>query len=370
MKRFILAGLALTVAVAFPARAADLATLEKALEAAKLATDAARRAEDAAIAAKVAAQAAQDAAAVAKAAAKAAGLPDVAVADAKAPPMVPDQKVAQPADPASKPAGKSDKVDGPSAYLTANTDGGNATIRYDWYRGDKQGDASGRYVNQALSLSSPLSSGAKSVDVASLDGLGSGASVAYTLTMGNFASNFLPNADPVAFLLAGVQARVGYRKYKFINPSSLKNESSENYSQSVAPYVAYASPGSVIYIAKFDYQRAYKEADATVLCPQAQAYPVSCVNGAAGQPKQQVKRIFTLTSRFFMGEVASAEVNLSYDRASRVKGIDVPVYFLQPKDTNDGFTPYNAGIRLGWRSDTKDPSLGIFVGSPFKFWGL
>lgn len=107
-----------------------------------------------------------------------------------------------------------------------------------------------------------------------------------------------------------------------------------------------------------------------MLCPQAQTFPVACVNGAEGQPKQQSKRIFTLTSRFFMGEMASAEVNLSYDRTSRVKGIEMPVYFLQSKDTNDGFTPYNAGIRFGWRSDTKDPSIGIFVGSPFKFWGL
>lgn len=383
MRNSLLAGAALATLSALPAQAADPTALDKALKAARLAAATAQRADEAAQAARTAAQEAKDAADAARAAAKAAGLTDVTKADINAP-TGDGQQLAKADGAGDNPGAKqgagegkpkvggaaSGRDEGASIYLTANTEGGNATIKYDWYPAGKDGAPGGRYVNHTLTLSSPLSSGAKSVEIATLDGLVSGASVGYTFTAGDFASNFLPNANSASYLLAGVQARVGYKKYKFLNTGTLKDETSEKYSQSLAPYIAYSSPSSVLYIAKFDYQRGYKEADAKMMCPQAQTFPVTCANGAAGAPKEQIKRIFTLTTRFFVASSASAEVNLSYDRTSRVKGIDVPVYFLQSKDIKDSFTPYNAGLRFGWRSDTKDPSIGIFVGSPFKFWGL
>jgi len=119
---------------------------------------------------------------------------------------------------------------------------------------------------------------------------------------------------------------------------------------------------------KFDYQRTYKDADAKILCPQATTFPVTCVNGAVGEPKPAIRRIASMTLRYKTAPL-NGEVTVSYDQKSKVKGIDMPMYFIQAKEGDRNFIPFNAGVRLGWRSDTKDTSVGVFIGSPFSFYG-
>lgn len=358
--------------------AADQTLLERAAAAAAAAASAAEAADRAAQTAREAAAVARQAAADAQAAAKAAGLaPPAQTKSASAAPASSSSAAPAPAVTAAPVTTPTNSVAGPSnepkqatgavadktlVVITANAEGGNATIKLE--RKEKVENDSGTVA--IWTLSAPLAAGSKSVDIATLDGLSSSASVGYAWSKYKFV-----DADERVLSL-GLQGRLGYKKFKHFNATTLAEESSEKFSKSLAPYVGYQTwlgEMPVLLQAKFDFQRTYKDADAKVLCPAAATFPVTCVNGAPTPPKLTTKRITSLTMRY-KTEPLVGEVTLSYDQASKVKGIDIPFYFIHAKDGADkSVIPFNAGLRLGWRSDTRDTSVGLFVGSPFSFWG-
>lgn len=354
-KAMILGGLAFAFCPISLSHAADAAAIEKALAAAKTAAAAAAAAEKAAEAAKVAADVARKAAEAAKAAAGAAGLKDTPAAVAEAPTPMPAS---------SAPSGTPTKIGAPlttSAFLTANTEGGNATIKFEKKSENENFSSS----VSMFSISTPLASGAKSADVATLDGLASVANLGYAYTY----LRFIDEAENV--LSMGLQGRFGQKQFKYFNTTSLAETKADRHSTSLAPYIGYrfeVSGTPLLLQGKFDYQRTYKDADAKILCPQATTFPVTCVNGAAGEPKLTIKQIASVTLRYKTTPL-NGEVTVSYDQKSKVKGIDMPMYFIQTKEGDRNFVPFNAGVRLGWRSDTKDTSVGVFIGSPFSFYG-
>lgn len=333
-----------------PAGAQEQQTLA---EKAKAAVEAARRANEAADAAAKAAKEAKEAADAAMAAAAAAT--EAAAAGGK--PVVQPPPASEPA-PAGQPAGKSPGAE-LSTYLTANSEGGNATIKVAHRMPSLFGD-----LIYSASLSSPLSKDAGFAEPATLDGLANGANV--TLTLGKYFLTNPLSEDTGVWNIGGL-ARVGYSTFKYLDPSSLAKKSGDRTPTTIGGYAGFRPPGEtpIFLLAKYEYQHAWKDADSKVLCPQSTTFPVACVNGPIGSPVENRKRLLSLPARY-TNPLFDVAPTLTYDRVTRVKGVDFPVYLIKGGADEKNTLPFNAGVRIGWRSDTKDTSFGVFVGTPFS----
>lgn len=111
----------------------------------------------------------------------------------------------------------------------------------------------------------------------------------------------------------------------------------------------------------YRYEEAYEAQTPVSRCaPIAGSPNVTCVSSAAGAPKEKAGAVSYLEWRRQVS-FAAVSARLSHDSRKDVTGVDVPVYVWSG---NDG--KLNGGLRLGWRDDTDDVVVGIFVGSTFK----
>lgn len=335
------------------ASAQDVQTLAErarvAAEAARMAIEAAEVASKAAKAAKEAAEAASTAAAAAAAAATSAGKPAVLPSSAAAltsPVMLTTSKA---------PGAEL------STYLTAGSDGGSATIKLAHRLQFLPGD-----LLYSFSLSSPLSKESTFTEPATLDGMANGANLSFAL-----GKYFLvdPSSEDTGVWSFGGLARIGYSSFKYLDATSLAKMTEHRRPTTVGGYVGLRPSGEtpVFLLAKYEYQHVWKDADTKVLCPDSVTFPVTCVNGPIGAPAENRKRLFSLSVRYTNPRFDIAPT-ITYDRASKVKGIDFPVYLIKGGVDEKNTLPFNAGLRFGWRSDTRDASVGLFVGSPFSLY--
>jgi hypothetical protein len=246
-----------------------------------------------------------------------------------------------------------------STYLTANSAGGNATIKV-----EHQIPSSSGNFSYSFALSSPLAKESPYTEPATLDGLANGANL--TATFGKFFTR-PHDVDTPVWSLGGL-ARLGYTTFKFYDATSLAKGNAHKYSRTLGPYVGYSPAGAapIFIVAKYEYQHSFKDTDSKVMCPESATFPVTCVSGPLGEPVENPKRLWSFSLRYSNPRFDLAPM-LTYDRVSKAKGIDVPVYFIKASEDTNNTVPFNAGVRLGWRSDTKDYSLGVFVGTPFSF---
>jgi len=246
------------------------------------------------------------------------------------------------------------------AQLTANKDGGNATIKISQSPQDKQ---LGKLFE--LSLSSPLSKTTDVTEPASLDGLANAATVG--VTWGRYRPWNREHLDTTAFYVYGGGLKAGYQKFDYFDATSLAKSHASRSPASASIFFGSTTSGrgNVLVLGKFEYQDSYKDADSKVLCP-AGTPPTACVSGPIGTPKNTKKRIWSLEGRYTSANYELSPV-LSYDGASKVKGLEVPVYFIGGPPDGDKPIPFNAGVSFGWRSDSHG-SVSLFVGSPFSFW--
>ncbi len=119
-----------------------------------------------------------------------------------------------------------------------------------------------------------------------------------------------------------------------------------------------------------DYEKAWKSADQNPLCPQATGVAVqTCTILANASPSvsKSFKLSANLRHRFFGSDGELTRFALSPRLAfAAVKGkkdvfsAELPVYFVP--DDDGGLV---GGLKLGYRSDTKDVTFGIFFGAAF-----
>lgn len=307
----------------------------------------------AAVAADQAASAAADARRAAEAAARSAAALQAAL-QAAAP------SVAQAAAPAASAAQNRNSF---LSYLSAGSQNNRAEIKYQL----PNPDGPIRRV-QTLSLSTPVAEKSKLSEPASLDGLANGTALGYTIQQ----LGLLPGADPYGRKRYGwgITGRVAYSTHKHFDSQTLAEGSSRRYSRSAAPFLSLdTGPNGWNFVVKHDWQRSFKDATSKTLCPEPTTFPVTCVNGAIGEPKLTRARIWSLSARHSSGSgLLDLAPTLSYDTVSKVKGVDLPMYFIKGSADSKKIVPFNAGVRLGWRSDTKEGTVAIFVGSDFDLY--
>lgn len=342
-------------------KAALLDAAQRATAAAKAAAKAAAEAQQAADRAQKAAEDAMRAAGLdgGDAGAGQAGAAEPAPAPAPAtPPTAPN--TAPTADPAE------DLADTNTATLLAGTEQSTATVKF-----QRRLDRLDRLSTLTFSLSAPLNKNGPLTDLASLDGLGGSTNLGLTYTGYRFGDPW--KVSSYAWLY-GLSLRVGHSTHEYVDPTTLKKAKQRHNTESAAPFAGYVfarkerDVGRLMLLAKIDRQHAYKDADPGALCPAPGAVPLTCATGPLGAPSQVSKRIDTVMARYTNPDFA-LEAIWSRNRDSGVKGVDIPVYLIGTTAGERSTQPFSAGVRLGWRSDKREVQYGIFVGTPFNFWG-
>jgi hypothetical protein len=177
-----------------------------------------------------------------------------------------------------------------------------------------------------------------------------------------YASEFFPDG---AWGL-GVHGSVGYDRFSYIDATTLAagKTSKVGWSAGISA-TKYFSRSPTAISATFDYESAWKEQDKQILCPASSPAPVACVNNHVGPPQFERSGIARLNLRHrfsdsngngLIGISPTASVNVS----DGTWGAELPIYLLPGSD--DTLT---GGIKLGYTSEKKDVTFGIFIGAAF-----
>ncbi len=176
----------------------------------------------------------------------------------------------------------------------------------------------------------------------------------------------------------GLKATLGYEEFSFLNPDKfvsrdafddgdLKGSSSSNETPwSVSANYGQVRRGGWVWSGSFRYERKFEAAPTVTRCPAVDfSETFDCLAGASGEPSGENAYIASLgvkkfTSLFGLRNRAVA-LTANYDFGEDIISLDLPVYLISDKDGQ-----LTGGFRVGWRSDTKDPIFGIFVGAPLS----
>jgi hypothetical protein len=160
----------------------------------------------------------------------------------------------------------------------------------------------------------------------------------------------------------GLSGKIGHKAFKFVDPNTLGKTDTDEVPWSARAFVAWHPNRSRLLVAaSLEYQQSFKDADSQVLCP-AGAAPVTCVGGPIGQPKEEKKQLASLEFRKrFLSWPIAISMSATHDFESHVNGLDMPIYLV----VNDKGALIG-GLRLGWRDDTDDFGIGVFVGKTFS----
>lgn len=173
----------------------------------------------------------------------------------------------------------------------------------------------------------------------------------------------------------GVSASVAFQDFKFADPTELavgnikaKTVSETGWSAS-AKYAYYFPKTATSLGLSAEYESAWKGATAVPLCPNADGLVIlSCTELAPNSPKNKVATKFSTNLRhrfFFKEELSNLAISPRVTYAivkndKNVWGVEFPVYLIP-----NGKGGLTGGVKVGYRSDTKDPTFGVFVGSAF-----
>ena len=166
------------------------------------------------------------------------------------------------------------------------------------------------------------------------------------------------------------EATLGYDNLNYLDVSDLSSQNTDVFQYNLglsATYVSFERNGALT--GGIEYQSSFDEADEAIIClPNSDMTdPVNCASGRPEEPTRDTKWIGSLEYRYLLNEFDIAGRNLgfaprlTYDFEDNTTGVSLPI-FLSPKDSSDVST----GLNLGWRDDTDDLTVGIFIGGAFN----
>ena len=163
----------------------------------------------------------------------------------------------------------------------------------------------------------------------------------------------------------GIEGAVGDQDFDYINPADLEKKSKSDTSWSLKLHysiVPVSWENKTLFTLSAEYQDSKKDSDSGTLCPVAdeETQIATCVTGALGKPVSDDAKSLAVEIRRSYGDKAVA-LELKRDFEEDVTIVDLPLYFIRNKDKG-----LSGGLRIGWRDDTKDTSVGIFIGSTFS----
>lgn len=157
----------------------------------------------------------------------------------------------------------------------------------------------------------------------------------------------------------GAGFKIGEETFKFMDPDDFGKSSTDEVFGSVKFYYNFLPPsGQTMYGVGIELQREFKASASQTRCPSGGGVVV-CQTGAFAKPNEIDKELIHFEVRRRLDEHAIA-VKLIHDLESEVSALEVPVYIIEDKKEQ-----LNGGIRIGYRDDTDEIEIGLFVGSSF-----
>jgi hypothetical protein len=162
----------------------------------------------------------------------------------------------------------------------------------------------------------------------------------------------------------GVEPKVGYKKFDFLDSATLDKISDRETPWSVEAFLGFTPPGwNTIITFGGNYQEGFKDADSGALCPSSgTGSTVKCKTGPVGPPKDDKAELLYAEFRRRLGP-AGVSLKLTHDFKQDLTGVDLPIAFVKDKDGN-----LTGGIRVGW-TKADHWQAGIFVGTAFSLFG-
>lgn len=255
----------------------------------------------------------------------------------------------------------------------------------------------------SLTIEAPLSKSTNTTDLATLDGLGNSTTVSLKLNrlkatrripddakldaiceqlekrsagatcdadniqkhlpatvQREFQSLFWDDSTPR--LIYGFQATAGHETFESFSDATSTTKTKKTESPwSVGAHLGLLFRTYGLVTLGYRRENAYEAQPNTSRCtPIIGSSALTCVSSANGTPKQKDGSVATLEWRRQIANFA-ASIRVSRDFEKDVTGVDVPIYVWSG---NDG--KLSGGVRAGWRDDSDDVVIGLFVGTTFK----
>lgn len=178
-----------------------------------------------------------------------------------------------------------------------------------------------------------------------------------------YASEFFPDG---AWSL-GIHGSVGFDRFSYVDAATLAagKTSKVGWSAGISA-TKYFSLSPTAITATFDYEAAWKEQDKKILCPSGPSTaPVTCVSNHVGPPQLERSGIARLNLRHRFSDakgngLIGISPTVSVNVSDGTWGAELPIYLLPGSD--DTLT---GGIKVGYTSEKKDVTFGIFIGAAF-----
>lgn len=172
------------------------------------------------------------------------------------------------------------------------------------------------------------------------------------------------------FRVYAATATIGSEEFEFFDSMSLAKSKQDETEFSVELSATFLRiPSSAFLRAAYRRERVFKASPNQLFCqPLAPSAVLTCQNLSGGPPVKKNRDILSIEARKRVLALQNTtspisfgiSPKVSYDLEDDVLGIDVPIYFIPDKDGN-----LTGGLNIGWRDDTNDLAVGIFVGSTF-----
>jgi hypothetical protein len=161
---------------------------------------------------------------------------------------------------------------------------------------------------------------------------------------------------------AGASLKYGYQNFDVVDPATAKKSKQDEEPWSVGLFYSHnPEKWQASFTATFQYQHAFKEGAAGVVCPAGSGSAVTCASGPVGEPKQVTKKLLSLEGRKQLGSIGVG-LSTNYDFEAKVWGFELPLHFVPDEKDKQKLI---AGVKFGYRDDTEEFTASVFVGTTF-----
>ncbi len=198
-----------------------------------------------------------------------------------------------------------------------------------------------------------------------------------------YAPHLVPRFDHISIfarkpsIIYGVGATVGFDEFdvrSMVNFNEKTQLDKVPWGTEAFAGLAFPESSSTLTVG-LEYQEDFEAAPAQTLCESSdnETDHVECFTGSFEKPIKMNKGLIFADYRqyfklqdndnIFFNKVG-LQVRTTYDFVNDEFGVDAPIYLFADQDNN-----LSGGIRLGYRTDTDDITVGIFLGAAFEIFG-
>ncbi len=155
----------------------------------------------------------------------------------------------------------------------------------------------------------------------------------------------------------------GVDDFTYFNPQSLVAAGARRSQRSASVAWGYHTPeADHLFIAEARIKDSYRAAKVGTRCPQASGnVALNCVSGSLGEPVLANLRVLSGEYRKLLSDNQAIALAVKRDFKRKITAVEIPIYFVG--DSKGGLT---GGLSLGWTSADKQANLAFFIGQPFS----